>query len=104
MKTPKASGALRRAPDPMPRYARFAHPTPLHYLGKIGRTRAGPPPLDQILDPLLPSSWCDPCTVNKCNGRTTVDDSPLWNVDYQRPGAIGGRKFGGGESRYSLVI
>ena len=53
MKTPKASGALRQAPDPMPRYARFAHLTPLCYVGKIGRTRAGPP-LDQILDPLLP--------------------------------------------------
>ena len=52
MKTPKASGALRWAPDPMPRYARFARPTPLHYVGNIGRTRAGAP-LDQILDPLL---------------------------------------------------
>ena len=52
MKTPKASGALRRAPDPMPKYARFTHPTSLRYVGKIGRTRAGAP-LDQILDPLL---------------------------------------------------
>ena len=52
MKTPKASGALRRAPDPKPRYAHFAHPTPLCYVGKIGRSRAGAP-LDQILDPLL---------------------------------------------------
>ena len=52
MKTPKASGALRRAPDPTPRYAHFAHPTLLCYVGKIGWTRAGPP-LDQILDPLL---------------------------------------------------
>ena len=52
MKTPKASGALRRAPDPMPRYAHFARPTPLCYVGKIRRTRAGSP-LDQILDPLL---------------------------------------------------
>ena len=53
MKTPKASGALSWAPDPMPRYACFAHLTPLCYVGKIGRTRAGAPPLDQILDPLL---------------------------------------------------
>ena len=45
MKTPKASGALRRAPDPMPKYARFARPTPLRYVGKIGRTQAGDPPL-----------------------------------------------------------
>ena len=52
MKTPKASGALRWAPDPMPRYARFARPTLLRYVGKIGRTRTGAP-LDQILDPLL---------------------------------------------------
>ena len=55
MKTPKASQALRRAPDPMPRYARFAHPTLLRYVSKIGLTRAGAPPLDQILDPLLQS-------------------------------------------------
>ena len=41
--TPKASGALRRAPDPTPRYARFTCLTPLRYVGKIGRTRAGPP-------------------------------------------------------------
>ena len=52
MKTPKVSGALRRAPDPTPRYARFARPTLLRYVGKIGRTQAGAP-LDQILDPLL---------------------------------------------------
>ena len=54
MKTPKVSGALRQAPDPMPRYAHFAKPdsAPLRYVGKIGRTRAGAP-LDQILDPLL---------------------------------------------------
>ena len=44
MKTPKASGALRWAPDPMPRYARLACPTPLRYIGKIGRTRAGAAP------------------------------------------------------------
>ena len=52
MKTPKAFGALRQAPDPMPTYAHFAHPTPLHYIGKIRQTTAGPP-LDQILDLLL---------------------------------------------------
>ena len=45
MKTPKASGALRRAPDPMQRYAHFACPTPLHYIGKIRWTRTGAPPL-----------------------------------------------------------
>ena len=43
MKTPKASGALRWAPDPTPRYAHFVCPTPLHYIGKIGQTRAGAP-------------------------------------------------------------
>ena len=58
MKTPKASGALRRAPDPMPIYARFAHLTRLCYVGKIGRTRAGAP-LDQILHPLLHTQWAD---------------------------------------------
>ena len=52
MKTPKASGALEQAPDPMPTYAHFACMTPLHYIGKIGQTRAGAP-LGQILDLLL---------------------------------------------------
>ena len=52
MKTPKASRPLRWVPDSTPRYARFAHLTPLRYVGKIGRTRAGAP-LDQILDALL---------------------------------------------------
>ena len=53
MKTPKASGVLRRAPDPMPTYAHFACMTVLHYVGKIRLTRVGLPPLDQILDLLL---------------------------------------------------
>ena len=35
---PKASGALRWAPDPTPRYACFTRLTPLRYVGKIGRT------------------------------------------------------------------
>ena len=42
MKTQKASGALRQAPDPMPTYAHFAHTTLLYHIGKIGQTRAGP--------------------------------------------------------------
>ena len=53
MKTPKASGALRWAPDPMPRYACFTHLTPLCYVGKIGQTRAGPP---------LTKSWICYCS------------------------------------------
>ena len=53
MKTPKASGALRWAPDPIPAYAHFARTTPLCYVGKIWLTRVGVRPLDQILDPLL---------------------------------------------------
>ena len=54
MKTPKASGALRQAPDPMPRYACFARPTPLHSAtsARSGGPELGPT-LDQILDPLL---------------------------------------------------
>ena len=52
---PKSFWALRQAPDPTPRYARFTRQTPLCYVGKIGRTRAAPP-LDQILDPLLMST------------------------------------------------
>ena len=55
MKTPKASGALRRAPDPTPRYARFARPTPLRYVSKIGQTRAGAPPLTK--------SWIRYCII-----------------------------------------
>ena len=44
MKTPKTSGALRQAPDPMPTYAHFTHMTPLCYVEKIGQTRVAPPP------------------------------------------------------------
>ena len=43
MKTPKASVALRQAPDPMPIKACFSHTTP---------TTVGVPPLNPILDPL----------------------------------------------------
>ena len=59
MKTPKASGALRWAPDPMPRYARFARPTPLHYIGKIGRPELGPP-----LDQSWIRYWLSLCSMN----------------------------------------
>ena len=64
MKTPKAYGALRQAPDPMPRYARFARPTALHYVGKIGRTRAGAPPLTK--------SWIRYCLLSAGYG--------CWNI------------------------
>ena len=40
---PKASGALRHTPNPMPTYACSAHMTPLRYIGKIRWTRAGSP-------------------------------------------------------------
>ena len=43
MKTPKAPGALRQAPNPMPTHAGFAHTTLLCYIDKIGVTRVGPP-------------------------------------------------------------
>ena len=55
MKTPKASGALRQAPDPTPRYARFTHPTPLRCISKIGWTRAGAPP------------WPNPGSATDCH-------------------------------------
>ena len=45
MKTPKASGALRWAPDPMPRYARIAHPTPLRYCRQDRADPSWAPPL-----------------------------------------------------------
>ena len=44
MKTPKASGALRLAPDPMPTYAHFTFMTPFCYTGKFGLTRVAPRP------------------------------------------------------------
>ena len=53
---PKSFWGSKAGPDPSPRYARFAHPTPLRYVGKIGRTRTGAP-LDQILDLLLGPVW-----------------------------------------------
>ena len=56
MKYPRASGALRQAPDPMLKRARFACTTLLCTVGNLGLSRSGPPPHDQILDP--PLNWC----------------------------------------------
>ena len=51
MKTPKASGALRWAPDSMPSMlASLADSTPLCRQDQVDQSWA---PLDQILDPLL---------------------------------------------------
>ena len=66
MKTPKASGALRQAPDPMPTYTRFARMTLLRYMSaKSGGPELGPP-LGQILDPLLfvCLSFCLPVSIH----------------------------------------
>ena len=52
MKYPRASRALRRAPDPTLKRARFAHTTLLHTIGNLGLSRSWAPP-DQILDPPL---------------------------------------------------
>ena len=51
---PKASGALRWAPDPMPRYACFARLTLLCQQDWADQSSA---PLDQILDLLLGGVW-----------------------------------------------
>ena len=50
MKYPRASGALRQAPDPTLKRARFARSTLLHTVGNLGLSRSGAPPPDQILD------------------------------------------------------
>ena len=52
MKYPRASGALRRAPDPTLKRARLAHTMLLRTIGNLGLSRSGAPP-DQILDPPL---------------------------------------------------
>ena len=68
MKTPKASGALRWAPDPTPTYAHFAHPTLLRYVGKI---RA-----DQSWGPPLTKSWIRYCVKSECNLNRREDTFP----------------------------
>ena len=52
MKYPRASGALRQAPDPMLKKARFARMTLLCTVGNLSLSQSGAP-LDQILDPPL---------------------------------------------------
>ena len=52
MKYPRASRALRWAPDPTLKRAHFAHTTLLHTIGNLGLSRSEAPP-DQILDPPL---------------------------------------------------
>ena len=53
MKYPRASRALRQAPDPTLKGASFARMTLLHTIGNLHLSRSGAPPLDQILDPPL---------------------------------------------------
>ena len=50
MKYPRASGALRWAPDPMLKRAYFAHMTLLCTVSNVGLSRSGACPPDQILD------------------------------------------------------
>ena len=45
MKYPRASGALRWAPDPMLKRAHFTHTTLLHTVSNLHLSRSGPPPL-----------------------------------------------------------
>ena len=44
VKSARASRALRVGPGPQLILARFAHPTPLRYVGKISEKISGPPP------------------------------------------------------------
>ena len=54
MKYPRASRALRRAPDPTLKRAHFTCMTLLRTIGNLSLSRSGlPPPPDQILDPPL---------------------------------------------------
>ena len=53
MKYPRASRALRWAPDPTLKRAHFTHMMLLCTVGNLGLSRSGPPPPDQILDPPL---------------------------------------------------
>ena len=43
MKYPRASGALRQAPDPMLKRTRFARKMLLRTIGNLGLSRSGPP-------------------------------------------------------------
>ena len=52
MKSPKASGALRWAPDPMPRYAHFARRLHAATSARSGGPELGPP---------LTKSWIRYC-------------------------------------------
>ena len=56
MKYPRASRALRQAPDPTLKRARFARTMLLHTVGNLGLSRSG--------GPLPVKSWIHPCTNN----------------------------------------
>ena len=43
LKYPKASGALRQAPDPTPKRAHFTRTMLLHMVNNLGLSRSGPP-------------------------------------------------------------
>ena len=53
VKNARASRALRAGPGPQPILACFTCSTPLPYVGKFSENISGPPPLDQMLDPLV---------------------------------------------------
>ena len=52
MKYPRASRALRQAPDPMLKRAHFTHTTLLRTIGNLGLSRSGPlPPIKSWIRP-----------------------------------------------------
>ena len=51
LKYPRASGALRRAPDPMPKRARFAHTMLLCTISNLGLSQSGPPLIKSWIPP-----------------------------------------------------
>ena len=75
--------------QPQPILARFTHPTPLRYVGKISERISAPPPPDQILDPLMHvaesvEAMTRTCFVKatcNCPKRKAAKDSWLYSGD-----------------------
>ena len=70
MKYPRASRALRQAPDPTLKPARFTGTMLLHTIGNLGLSRSGPPPIKSWIRPCVCmvrrlARRCDCCYVTK---------------------------------------
>ena len=85
MKYPRASGALRRAPDPTLKRARFARRMLLRTVGNLGLSRSGPPRI---------KSWIRPCCCEQNGYSSFVDRIPNF---FHRV------KIGGNQSESQLI-